>query len=48
MPEDGDDVLQRLVLLQRLLDAARGVVVLLADDGRVSTRLVESSGSTAG
>ena len=47
--EDGDDVLQRLVLLQRLLDAAGGLVMLLADDcAAVSTRLVESSGSTAG
>ena len=32
--ENGDDVLQRLVLLQHLLDHARGVVVLLADDQR--------------
>src|SRR6187431_2866323 len=31
-PEDGDDVLQALVLLQRLLDLARGLVVLLADN----------------
>src|SRR5690606_36530315 len=33
-PENGDDVLQRLVLLQRFLDLARHFVVLLADDGR--------------
>ena len=33
--EDGDDVLQVLVLLERLLHAARDVVVLLADDLRV-------------
>src|SRR5690606_1604129 len=30
--QDGDDVLQRLVALQRLLDAAGGLVVLLAND----------------
>src|SRR5690606_26531039 len=34
--QDGNDVLQRLVALQRLLDAAGGLVVLLADDGRRS------------
>ena len=32
--EDGDDVLQRLILLQRFLDGAGGVVMLLADDRR--------------
>src|SRR6478735_4869478 len=32
--ENGDDVLQRLVALQRLLHAARGVVVFLPDDRR--------------
>src|SRR6201995_3192016 len=32
--ENGDDVLQRLVALQHLLDLTRGVVVLLADDER--------------
>ena len=29
--ENGDDVLERLVLLQRFLNAASGVVMLLAD-----------------
>ena len=33
--ENGDDVLQRLVLLQDLLNAAGDVVVLLADDVRI-------------
>mmetsp|Transcript_2504 Transcript_2504/g.7899 ORF Transcript_2504/g.7899 Transcript_2504/m.7899 type:complete len:228 (+) Transcript_2504:208-891(+) len=33
--KDGDDVLQRLVVLQDLLHAARRVVVLLPDDARV-------------
>mmetsp|Transcript_38402 Transcript_38402/g.120959 ORF Transcript_38402/g.120959 Transcript_38402/m.120959 type:complete len:569 (+) Transcript_38402:1788-3494(+) len=33
--EDGDDVLQRLVVLQHLLHAARNLVVLVADDARV-------------
>ena len=47
--EDGDDVLQILVLLQRLLDAARDAVVPLADDLRDRAWCeVESSGSTAG
>src|SRR3546814_8141256 len=30
--ENGDDVLQRLILLQRFLNAAGGFVMLLADD----------------
>mmetsp|Transcript_15176 Transcript_15176/g.40268 ORF Transcript_15176/g.40268 Transcript_15176/m.40268 type:complete len:554 (+) Transcript_15176:227-1888(+) len=33
--QDGDDVLERLVVLEDLLRAARNVVVTLADDGRV-------------
>src|SRR6516164_2865319 len=33
--ENGDDVLQRLVALQDLLDHARGVVVLFTDDVRL-------------
>src|SRR5690606_23910996 len=33
--EDGDDVLQVLVLLERLLDLARDLVVALTDDARV-------------
>jgi hypothetical protein len=47
--EDGDDVLQFLVALQRRLHRAGDVVVLLADDaaGRCCAT-VESSGSTAG
>src|SRR3954462_12613901 len=32
--ENGDDVLQRFVFLQDLLDHARGLVVLVADDQR--------------
>ena len=47
--EDGDDVLQILVTLQRLLHLAGDRVVLFADDLRVESMvLVESSGSTAG
>ena len=33
--EDGDDILQLLILLQRLLHAAGDAVVLLADDVRL-------------
>mmetsp|Transcript_8741 Transcript_8741/g.32960 ORF Transcript_8741/g.32960 Transcript_8741/m.32960 type:complete len:514 (-) Transcript_8741:27-1568(-) len=33
--EDGDDVLERLVVLEQLLDRARELVVLLAHDARV-------------
>ena len=36
--EDGDDVLQVLVLLEDRLDLARDVVVALADDVRVEQR----------
>src|SRR3954471_21749424 len=32
--ENGDDVLQRFVLLQDLLNRARGLIMLLADDQR--------------
>ena len=47
--QDGDDVAQFLVALQRACTARVDAVVLLADDdaGR-GWRLVESSGSTAG
>ena len=33
-PEDGDDVLERLVVLEHLLDRDGGVVVLVPDDAR--------------
>jgi hypothetical protein len=47
--QDRDDVLQRLVALQDLLDLAGDAVVLVADDvAAESMREVESSGSTAG
>ena len=46
--QDGDDVLQVLVLLEGGLDLAGHVVVALADDVGVEERVVESSGSTAG
>ena len=47
--QDGDDVAQFLVALQRALHGARRRVVLLADDVRVDlAAAVESSGSTAG
>ena len=46
--ENGDDVLQRLVLLQDRLNAPRNRIVLFADDARVKHAGVESSGSTAG
>ena len=45
--EDRDDV-RVLVALEDLLDAGRGVVVLVADDRAVSAREDESSGSIAG
>jgi hypothetical protein len=46
--QDGDDVLQVLVLLEDLLHRARDVVVLLPDHARVQDAREEASGSTAG
>ena len=45
--QDRDDVLQLLVALQHVLNAASGVVVF-PDDQRIQLTEVESSGSTAG
>ena len=46
--EDGDDVLQLLVALQRLLHATGDVVVALSDDLGLRIVDVDASGSTAG
>ena len=46
--EDGDDVLQFLVLLQDPLDLVGDAEVLLTDDAGSRMREVDASGSTAG
>ena len=46
--ENRNDVLQRLVALQHLLNHARGVVVILADNERRKHTRRRVSGSTAG